>query len=103
MRSILKVISLQEYHSTMLAFNVSESQPIQNETVSSPGHDLSEFVPKEVLPLRNPQTDIPRIAKDEGLLRLIEGLSNASPRGTNCGWVTLAQWMNSRRRACTWC
>ena len=58
MRSILKVISLQEYHSTMLAFNVSESQPVQNETVSSPGHDLSEFVPKEVLPLRNPQTDI---------------------------------------------
>jgi hypothetical protein len=72
MRSILKVISLQECHSTMLAFNVSESQPIQNETVSSSGHDLSEFVPKEVLPLRNPQTDIPRIAKDEGLLRLIE-------------------------------
>src|ERR1017187_8121938 len=28
--------------------------------------------PKRFLPLRNPQTDIPRIAKDEGLLRLIE-------------------------------
>ncbi len=34
--------------------------------------ELSEFVPKEVFPLTNPQTDIPRIAKDEKLLRLIE-------------------------------
>ena len=56
----------------MLASNASESQPFQNETVSCPVQDLSEFVPKEVLPLKNPQTDIPRIAKDEGLLRLIE-------------------------------
>lgn len=31
-----------------------------------------DFVPREVLPLRNPQTDIPRIAKDERLVRLIE-------------------------------
>jgi modification methylase len=34
--------------------------------------DLSSFVPAEVLPLNNPQTDIPRIAKDERLIRLIE-------------------------------
>src|SRR5215467_5532954 len=33
---------------------------------------LREFVPLEVLPLKNPQTDIPRIAKDERLLHLIE-------------------------------
>lgn len=54
----------------MLASHGSESQPIQNEVTSSV-HDLAEFVPSEVLPLNNPQTDIPRIAKDEGLLRLI--------------------------------
>ena len=30
----------------------------------SEGEDLAEFVPREVYPLANPQTDIPRIAKD---------------------------------------
>jgi DNA modification methylase len=40
--------------------------------VCCPPQDLSEFVPKGILPLRNPQTDIPRIAKDAGLLRSIE-------------------------------
>jgi len=34
--------------------------------------DLSAFVPQEILPLENPQTDIPRIAKDPHLIRLIE-------------------------------
>ena len=33
---------------------------------------LQKFIPREVLPLTNPQTDIPRIAKDEKLVRLIE-------------------------------
>lgn len=33
--------------------------------------DLALFVPSEVLPLKDPQTDIPRIAKDEHLIRLI--------------------------------
>ena len=37
-----------------------------------PALDLTEYVPKEVSPLANPQTDIPRIAKDEGLTRLID-------------------------------
>jgi len=34
--------------------------------------DLTPFVPPELFPLDNPQTDIPRIAKDERLIRLIE-------------------------------
>lgn len=34
--------------------------------------DLARFLPPETYPLRNPQTDIPRIAKDKGLTRLIE-------------------------------
>lgn len=33
---------------------------------------LELFVPEELLPLRNPQTDIPRIARDEKLVGLIE-------------------------------
>jgi DNA modification methylase len=33
---------------------------------------LDGFIPPEVLPLHNPQTDIPRIAKDERLIQLIE-------------------------------
>lgn len=34
--------------------------------------DLSQFVPTGVLPLRDSQTDIPRIAKDKHLVKLIE-------------------------------
>jgi DNA modification methylase len=34
--------------------------------------DLARFVPADVYPLNNPQTDIPRIAKDKKLTRLIE-------------------------------
>jgi DNA modification methylase len=34
--------------------------------------DFDRFLPPEVLPLDNPQTDLPRIAKDEKLIRLIE-------------------------------
>ena len=37
-----------------------------------PADFLSEFVPSEILPLENAQTDIPRLAKDEKLLQLIE-------------------------------
>jgi DNA modification methylase len=44
----------------------------RNEEVGSRVESLSAFVPKEVLPLKNPQTDIPRIAKDGRLIRLIE-------------------------------
>src|SRR5437868_5040702 len=41
-----------------------------NETSDAP--DFSPFLPAEVFPLNNPQTDIPRIAKDEKLVQLIE-------------------------------
>lgn len=33
--------------------------------------DLAQFVPAEALPLKDPQTDIPRIAKDKHLIKLI--------------------------------
>jgi DNA modification methylase len=33
--------------------------------------DLVQFIPAEVFPLKNPQTDIPRIAKDKHLVELI--------------------------------
>ena len=33
---------------------------------------MARFVPREVYPLENPQTDLPRIAKDKGLIQLIE-------------------------------
>ncbi len=38
----------------------------------SPRADLAPFVPAEVYPLDDPQTGIPRIAKDKNLVRLIE-------------------------------
>ncbi len=56
----------------MLAPDTGESRPVHNAVIGGLAHDLSAFVPEELLPLKNPQTDIPRIAKDEGLLRLIE-------------------------------
>ena len=48
---------------------MSPAQPARQEELVL-GH--AEFLPPEVLPLRNPQTDLPRIAKDDRLLRLIE-------------------------------
>ena len=35
---------------------------------------LEQFVPEELLSLSNPQTDIPRIAKDERLLYLFDNV-----------------------------
>src|SRR5437868_3526246 len=55
-----------------LAFRAHIVKPAENRKVSPEAEALHEFVPPEVLPLENPQTDIPRIAKDERLLRLIE-------------------------------
>src|SRR5882672_10378006 len=34
--------------------------------------ELAKFIPAEIYPLNDPQTDIPRIAKDKRLTRLIE-------------------------------
>ena len=42
------------------------------EGLANEGSNLAGFVPAEVYPLNDPQTDIPRIAKDERLIRLIE-------------------------------
>lgn len=54
-----------------LALREFDSPPEDGE-VLLPALNAAEYVPKEILPLVNPQTDIPRIAKDEQLVRLIE-------------------------------
>lgn len=41
--------------------------------------DLSQFVPTGILPLKDAQTDIPRIAKDKQLIKLIEGAVRRIP------------------------
>jgi DNA modification methylase len=43
------------------------------------GRDLAAFVPPEVYPLANPQTDLPRIAKDKHLIQLIEAAVRKVP------------------------
>jgi modification methylase len=43
------------------------------------GSDLAAFVPPEVYPLVNPQTDLPRIAKDKHLIQLIEAAVRKVP------------------------
>src|SRR5579859_7923998 len=53
-----------------LAVKLKETEVAQDQPLSGP--DLAEFVPAEVYPLKNPQTDIPRIAKDRKLIQLIE-------------------------------
>jgi len=54
--------SSPEWNNTRLAQGSSNRPPV----------DLADFVPSEVFPLENPQTDIPRIARDPKLTQLIE-------------------------------
>jgi DNA modification methylase len=54
-----------------LALKLKEKQVAQDQELSEEG-SLARFVPPEVYPLDNPQTDIPRIAKDRNLVQLIE-------------------------------
>lgn len=49
------------------------------ENVICPTQGLASFVPEEILPLKNPQTDLPRIAKDARLIRLIDEAVNRIP------------------------
>ena len=41
--------------------------------------DLTKFVPRDVFPLENPQTDIPRIARDPRLTGLIDSAVQKIP------------------------
>jgi len=66
-------------------------RPPYDYEVFFPALNAAEFVPKEVLPLANPQTDIPRIAKDERLVRLIE---DAVQRIPTCHHL----WLGDARR-----
>lgn len=50
------------------ALRRKERQVAQKERLNG----LAPFVPAEVYPLDNPQTDLPRIAKDQALIQLIE-------------------------------
>jgi len=58
--------------STNLCLKRRRDESPQDEEASSSSRSLSAFVPKEIMPLKNPQMDIPRIAKDVRLIRLIE-------------------------------
>jgi modification methylase len=55
---------------------MSPAQPARQEELTL---GLAEFLPPEVLPIRNSQTDLPRIARDERLLRLIEAAAARIP------------------------
>ena len=54
-----------------MGLSVKRRDDLRNEAVSNEGR-LADFVPVEVFPLNNPQTDLPRIAKDARLVHLIE-------------------------------
>jgi len=53
-----------------LALKNTDFKPGLDEIVIPP-LDVEQYVPTEILPLRNPQTDIPKIAKNERLIHLI--------------------------------
>jgi DNA modification methylase len=53
-----------------------KGQALQDEQLDGP---LEPFVPPDVYPLHNPQTDLPRIAKDKRLVRLIEDAVRTIP------------------------
>lgn len=53
-----------------LALRKTDGAP--EEETAVPALDMTDYVPADILPLENPQTDIPRIAKDERLVRLID-------------------------------
>jgi DNA modification methylase len=61
-----------------LALVLKERHDVQNQRFSGLS-DLAPFVPAEVYPLDNPQTDIPRIAKDQRLIELIEAAVRKVP------------------------
>ena len=67
-----------------LAANVRETKNVPEDGLSG---DLARFVPADVYPLNNPQTDLPRIAKDKKLIRLIEDAVRKIPtrHGLNLG------------------
>jgi hypothetical protein len=52
--------------------HVAAKSKILNEQLAPGNADLSSFVPDELVKLGDPQTAIPRIAKDAHLIRLIE-------------------------------
>ena len=58
--------------------------------------DLSSFLPPAIARLENPQTDIPRIAKDGKLTTLIEGAVRSMPT-THDLILRFAIWVRSSR------
>src|SRR5579875_1205256 len=65
-----------------LALKRKIAQEQQIEALSAPVR-LEDFIPAEVFPLTNPQTDLPRIAKDKKLVQLIEAAVRRVPT-THC-------------------
>lgn len=61
-----------------LALKSKRTQVAQDQLLSG-GGDLAQFVPPEVYPLDNPQTGLPRIAKDRNLIQLIEDAVHRIP------------------------
>ncbi len=58
---------------------VAAKGKLQEEQSLGEGHDLSRYVPKDLLKIENPQTAIPRIAKDLESVRLIEAAVQQVP------------------------
>src|SRR2546425_6638704 len=80
-------------HSDAIVCRVPRSNPMTTTTVQKPRQasrqlekrlrvpeiDFAAFVPREMRNLTNPQTDIPRIAKDARLVRLVDSAIKEIP------------------------
>ena len=84
-----------------LALKLKKEQTTADERVNG-SVDLTPFVPKEVYPLDNPQTDLPRIAKDNKLIQLIEESVRQIPTAHLLQLVD-ARAMTALGRLCLWC
>ena len=71
-------------HNLLVFMNLALKRRAQESTSNeelTASEGLLSFVPKEVLPLDNPQRDLPRIAKDVRLVQLIEEAVRRIPTG----------------------
>ena len=82
----------------MTASQTTKIEATKGASVPSP---LEDFLPDELRALSNPQTDLPRIAKDDKLIRRIESAIQQVPTTHTLLRGDARTMANLRRRAFT--
>lgn len=90
---------LQSHRAMSTALRRRQGRPVQKEHLAGP---LAAFVPAEVCPLGNPQTGIPRIARDPTLVQLIEESLRRIPAKHTLNLADARDMSGLAGRMCTW-